>query len=70
MSSPHIILKLEEKDSIKMIPKKYINIICGKFAEFKKLPKNTRIIYTEMKNVKPTKTQGEVVVKEYQTVKI
>ena len=58
LSSPHIILKNEGD----IIPKRYINQVAGMLFEYKKnAPRNSNVIYTQVKNVKLTNILGTVI---------
>jgi|Laugrespbdmm15sn_2_1035079.scaffolds.fasta_scaffold00085_2 predicted ribosome quality control (RQC) complex YloA/Tae2 family protein len=66
-SSPHFILQNGGEN----IPKRYLNQIAGLFTEYKNnLSKRYRVIYTELKNVKLTKTPGQVLTSKTKTIKI
>jgi predicted ribosome quality control (RQC) complex YloA/Tae2 family protein len=67
VSGPHIILQSGGND----IPKKYLHQVASKLFEYKpKVPKNEFIIYTEIKNVKLTKTLGSVITKNIRVLKL
>jgi predicted ribosome quality control (RQC) complex YloA/Tae2 family protein len=58
ISGPHIILKNEGD----IIPKRYINQVAGTLFEYKKnAPRNSNVIYTQVKNVKLTNVLGTVI---------
>lgn len=58
ISGPHIILK--NKGDI--IPKRYINQVAGMLFEYKKnAPKNSNVIYTQVKDVNLTNVLGTVI---------
>jgi predicted ribosome quality control (RQC) complex YloA/Tae2 family protein len=58
VSSSHIILQNEGN----IIPKRYINQVAGMLFEYKKnVPKNSNVIYTQVKNVKLTNVLGTVI---------
>lgn len=58
-SGPHFVLKTDGDE----IPRKYLKQVAQLFREFKTgLPKRYTVIYTEVKNTKPTKNIGTVVV--------
>lgn len=66
ISSPHIILETNGDQ----IQKRYLTEIGNKLYKFKKnVPKNTKVIYTEVKNIKLTKTIGCVITKNTKTIK-
>jgi predicted ribosome quality control (RQC) complex YloA/Tae2 family protein len=67
VSGPHFILR----NSGDSIPKRYLNQIAGLFIDFKKtLPNRYSVIYTELKNVKLTKTPGQVLTSKTKVIKI
>jgi predicted ribosome quality control (RQC) complex YloA/Tae2 family protein len=67
ISSPHFILCTNGD----IIPKRYLNVIGGMFVDYKnKLPRRYKVIYTELKNVKLTKTLGTVIPSKVRTLKI
>lgn len=58
ISSAHIILDSKGDD----IPKRYLNSVAGLLFKYKtNIPKNTNVIYTQVKNVKLTNTLGTVI---------
>jgi len=60
ISSAHVIL--DSKGDL--IPKRYINQVSGLLFQHKtNVPRNTKVIYTQVKNVKLTKTPGSVTTK-------
>lgn len=66
ISSAHIILESHGDD----IPKRYINLVAGKLFDYKRsAPPNSKVIYTQVKNVKLTKTLGSVITKNTKTIK-
>lgn len=66
ISSAHIILESKGEN----IPKRYINLVACKLFEYKsKAPSNSKVIYTQVKNVKLTKTLGTVIPKNIKTIK-
>lgn len=66
ISSAHIILETKGED----IKKRDINKVGCKLYELKKnIPKNTKVIYTNVKNVKLTKNCGEVITKNVKIIK-
>ncbi len=66
ISSAHIILQ----NSGDIIPKKYINQVAAKLFEYKKsAPKNSKVIYTEIRNIKLTNTLGTVIPKHTKLIK-
>lgn len=67
ISGPHFILQ----NGGDTIPKRYLNQIAMMFREFKNnLSNRYSVIYTELKNVKLTKTPGEVLTVKTKTIKI
>lgn len=57
VSSAHIVLQTEGVQ----VPKTYLYQVASLLFEYKKnTPPNVKVIYTEIKNVKCTKTPGEV----------
>ena len=67
ISGPHFILR----NGGDVVPKKYLNQIAVLFQDFKtNLPNRYSVIYTELKNVKLTKTPGQVVTSKTKTIKI
>lgn len=66
ISSPHIILQSNGD----IIPKRYINQVANMLFEYKKnVPKNTNVIYTQVKNIKLTNIHGSVITKNTKTIK-
>ena len=66
ISGPHIILQ----NNGELIKKRDINQIALKLFELKpKAPRNTSVIYTEVKNVSLTNTLGMVISKNYKIIK-
>ena len=66
VSGPHIILQSKGD----LIQKRYLNQIALKLFENKpKVPKNQNVIYTEIQNVKLTKTLGTVITKNTKVLK-
>lgn len=66
ISSPHIILKNEGD----IIPKRYINQVAGMLFEHKKnAPRNSNVIYTQVKNVKLTNVLGTVIPRNTKIIK-
>ena len=66
ISGPHIILQ----NNGELIKKKYINQIALKLFQLKpKAPRNTSVIYTEVKNVSLTNIIGMVIPKNYKFIK-
>jgi predicted ribosome quality control (RQC) complex YloA/Tae2 family protein len=66
-SSCHIVLKSEGDN----IPKKYLTHVAKMFSLYKKeLPKNYKVIYTNIKNIKLTDEIGTVVPKNSKIIKI
>lgn len=66
ISSAHIILESNGDD----IPKRYINQVASKLFEHKRsAPRNSKVIYTQVKNVKLTNTLGTVIPKNTKTIK-
>ena len=64
--SAHIILQSNGD----IIPKRYINEVAAKLFEYKKsAPRNTNVIYTQVKNVKLTNTLGAVIPKHTKLIK-
>lgn len=67
LSGPHFVLK----NNGDTIPKRYLNQIATMFREFKNgLPNRFSVIYTELKNVKLTKTLGQVLPSNTKTIRI
>lgn len=67
ISGPHMILQTAGDN----VPKRYINIIASKFRDHKRgLSRNYRVIYTEVKNVRLTKTEGSVVTRNIRIIKV
>lgn len=67
VSSAHIILETKGDD----IEKRYINMIACKLLELKKnKPKNTKVIYTKVKNIKLTNKLGTVTTKNTKVIKV
>lgn len=67
LSGPHFILR----NNGDKIPKRYINNIAGLFRDYKNnLPNRYSVIYTELKNIKFTKTPGEVIPCNTKVIKI
>jgi len=59
ISSPHFVLQV---NNTHVIPKEYLYQIALLFKDFKSnLPSRYKVIYTELKNVKKTKTLGTVI---------
>jgi len=66
ISSPHIILQ-SKGDTI---PKRYINQVANMLFEYKKsAPRNSNVIYTQVKNIKLTNTHGSVITKNTKVIK-
>ena len=66
-SSCHIVLKSGDDN----IPKKYLTHIAKMFSLYKKgLPKNYKVIYTNIKNIKLTDEIGSVIPKNSKIIKI
>ena len=66
VSSPHIILQ----SGGDIISKRYLHEIANKLFQYKpKVPKSEHVIYTEIKNVKLTKTLGSVITKNTRVLK-
>lgn len=66
ISSAHIILK-NAGDNIE---KKYLHQVASLLFEYKtNIPPNVKVIYTEVKNVKCTKTPGEVITSNVKSLK-
>ena len=66
VSSPHIILEC----GTHFIQKNYINEVARKLFKYKKnVPRNESVIYTEIKNVTLTKTDGLVIPKNIMVIK-
>ena len=66
ISSAHIILQSNGD----IIPKRYINAVAAKLFEYKKsAPRNSNVIYTQVKNVKLTNTLGTVIPKNKKIIK-
>lgn len=66
ISSPHIILQNEGE----LVPKIYINQIAKMLFEYKKnVPKNSNVIYTEVKNIKLTNILGTVILTNTKLIK-
>lgn len=66
LSSPHIILKNEGD----IIPKRYINQVASMLFEYKKnAPRNSNVIYTQVKNVKLTNVLGTVIPRNTKLIK-
>lgn len=66
ISSAHIILESKGDD----IPKRYINLVASKLFQYKRsAPSNSKVIYTQVKNIKLTKTLGTVITKNTKTIK-
>jgi predicted ribosome quality control (RQC) complex YloA/Tae2 family protein len=66
-SGPHVVLQNDGND----IGKRYLFQVAIKLFENKpKVPKNQKVIYTEIKNVKLTKTLGTVIPKNIRILKI
>ena len=64
--SAHIILQSNGD----VIPKRYINKVAAKLFEYKKsAPRNSNVIYTQVKNVKLTNTLGTVIPKHTKLIK-
>ena len=67
ISSPHIIL--ESKGT--PIPKRYIYQVAQKLFQYKRnAPRPQTVIYTEVKNLKLTKTLGTVIPISFKSIKI
>ena len=57
VSSAHIVLQTEGRP----VPKIYLHNVASLLFEYKtNVPPNVKVIYTEIKNVKCSKTPGEV----------
>ena len=66
LSSAHIILKNEGD----IIPKRYINQVASMLFEYKKnAPRNSNVIYTQVKNVKLTNVLGTVIPRNTKSIK-
>jgi len=66
ISSAHIILQ----NNGDIIPKRYIHQVAAKLFEYKKsAPKNSNVIYTEVKNIKLTNTLGTVIPSKTKLIK-
>lgn len=66
ISSSHIILQSNGD----IIPKRYINQVASMLFDYKKnVPKNTNVIYTQVKNIKLTCTLGSVITKNTKLIK-
>jgi len=67
ISSPHIVLQSDGDD----VPKRYLHQIANLLWDYKsKAPRNQKVIYTEIKNIKLTKTPGSVITKNIRTLKL
>lgn len=67
ISGPHFILR----NNGDKIPKRYLNNIATLFRDYKNnLPNRYSVIYTELKNIKLTKTPGQVIPCNTKIIKI
>jgi predicted ribosome quality control (RQC) complex YloA/Tae2 family protein len=67
VSGPHVIIQ----SGGDIIPKRYLFEVAAKLFENKqKVPRNQGVIYTEVKNVKLTKTLGTVIPRNTKTLKL
>lgn len=66
ISSSHIILQSNGD----IIPKRYLYQIASMLFDYKKTaPKNSNVIYTQVKNIKLTNTLGSVITKNTKLIK-
>ena len=66
ISSAHIILQ----NNGDKIPKKYINQVAGMLFKYKKnAPRNSNVIYTQVKNIKLTNILGSVIPRNTNIIK-
>lgn len=69
MSSCHIVLKCGQHTNI--IPKRYLNKVACMFREYKNnLPSRYSVIYTEIKNVRPSGELGQVTTVQTRTIRV
>jgi predicted ribosome quality control (RQC) complex YloA/Tae2 family protein len=67
ISGPHFVLQSHGD----VIPKRDLNWIASLFPQFKnKLSQRYKVIYTEIKNVTPTKTAGQVLTTNTRIIRI
>ena len=67
ISSPHLIIQNEND----IIPKRYIRKVAEMLFEYKKnVPKNIKIIYTKVKNIKCTNIPGSVITTNIEIIKV
>lgn len=65
MSSAHIVINANGKE----VPKRVINMAASLFSKYKKVTGRYNVIWTEIKNVKLTKTKGCVVPSRIRKIK-